>query len=236
VVKKIVWDQFGLELGMDQTSSIPHDAEYLTTHQIARMLGVTMRSVQLMVNKGVLSGWRTKGGHRRILKESFDRWVASREGTDANAISGAVPANFLAARGEVGGGNTVLLIEDSVYFQNLVTALFTDRFSDKKLHLASDGIVGLAMAGQLQPDVLIVDILLPGIDGASLINSLRSHAFFARTQILVLTSLNEQQLQQYSFALKGVAVVHKSRMVADLPPMLERMLGLTDHLNTLSQA
>jgi CheY-like chemotaxis protein len=33
--------------------------------------------------------------------------------------------------------------------------------------VADDGIAGLAMAGQLQPEVLIVDILLPGIDGGT---------------------------------------------------------------------
>lgn len=38
------------------------------------------------------------------------------------------------------------------------------RLSQPDLHVADDGIVGLATAGELQPDVLIVDILLPGID------------------------------------------------------------------------
>ena len=42
-----------------------------------------------------------------------------------------------------------------------------------------DGIAGLALYGRLQPQVLIVDILLPGIDGATLITSLRSHPQFA---------------------------------------------------------
>jgi len=42
---------------------------------------------------------------------------------------------------------------------------------------------GLALYGQLQPQVLIVDILLPGIDGATLITSLRSHAQFAHSHL-----------------------------------------------------
>ena len=49
------------------------------------------------------------------------------------------------------------------------------------------------MAGQLQPDVLIVDILLPGIDGATLITSLRSHPQFAHSRLIVITSLDEPQ-------------------------------------------
>jgi len=201
------------------------DAEYLTTYQVANLIGVTVRSVQLMVNRGELRGWRTPGGHRRIHKDSLDRWMAFRRGT--GGIDRSAPTPVASLQTPVRTSKTVLLIEDSVYFQNLVTSLLSDSFDGLNLQMASDGVVGLAMAGQLQPDVLIVDILLPGIDGATLITSLRSHAFFARTQLIVLTSLTAQQLEQYRFALKGVAVVHKPQMVAELPPLLGHMLGLT---------
>jgi CheY-like chemotaxis protein len=74
----------------------------------------------------------------------------------------------------------VLLIEDSTHFQNLISLLLRQKFPDVELRTANDGIVGLAMAGEFQPDVLMVDILLPGIDGATLITSLRSHPQFRR--------------------------------------------------------
>jgi CheY-like chemotaxis protein len=117
-----------------------------------------------------------------------------------------------------------LLIEDSVHYQNLVSLLVRDQFPDVVLKVADDGIVGLAMAGQLQPDVLIVDILLPGIDGATLIASLRSHAQFKRSRLIVLTSLDEAQRAPYAFALQDVPVVHKSQLVTHLPSLLQSML------------
>ena len=200
------------------------DAEYLTTYQVAHLIGVTVRSVQMMVNRGELRGWRTPGGHRRIHKESLDRWLAFHK--VANDNTKVAQRSTLANSAPGKRGKTVLLIEDSVYFQNLVSLLFAEFFSDLDLQLASDGVVGLAMAGQLQPDVLIVDILLPGINGATLITSLRSNAFFARTQLIVLTSLSEEQLKPYQFALKGVAVVHKPQMMNELPPILMKMLGM----------
>ena len=91
--------------------------------------------------------------------------------------------------------------------------------------MAPDGIVGLAMYGQLQPDLLIVDILLPGIDGATLITSLRSQPQFARSQLIVVTSLDEAQRAPYAFALGGVPVVHKPRLVMELPALLEQALA-----------
>jgi CheY-like chemotaxis protein len=72
--------------------------------------------------------------------------------------------------------------------------------------------------------VLIVDILLPGIDGATLIMSLRSHPQFAASRLIVITSLDEAELAPYRFALEGVTVVHKSRLVAELPLRLAEAL------------
>jgi len=73
--------------------------------------------------------------------------------------------------------------------------------------------------------VLIVDILLPGIDGATLITSLRSQAQFAQSKLIVVTSLDEEQRAPYAFALTGVPVVHKPNLVRDLPPLLREALA-----------
>ena len=97
-------------------------------------------------------------------------------------------------------------------------------FPQVDLHVADDGIDGLVMAGRLEPDVLIVDILLPGIDGATLITTLRSHPQFARSRLIVVTSLDEQQREPYAFALQGVTVIHKPQLVAELPAALAQTL------------
>ncbi|MET0519849.1 MAG: response regulator, partial [Burkholderiaceae bacterium] len=109
-------------------------------------------------------------------------------------------------------------------YQNLVSLLLGQQFPQLELHIASDGIVGLAMYGQLQPDLLIVDILLPGIDGATLITSLRSQPQFAHSKLIVVTSLDAERREPYAFALQGLPVVHKPQLVMELPPLLEQAL------------
>ena len=178
------------------------------------MLGLAVRSVQLMVDRGDLTAWKTPGGHRRISRASIEAWARQRGGVKAAAGAGAPSVR-----------PKVLLIEDSVHYQNLVSLLISQQFPQVDLHTAPDGIVGLAMYGKLQPDLLIVDILLPGIDGATLITSLRSQPQFARSRLIVVTSLDEEQRKPYAFALGGVPVVHKPRLVMELPPLLTAALG-----------
>jgi excisionase family DNA binding protein len=203
-----------------------------TTVEVARRLGMAVRSVQLMVDRGELEAWRTPGGHRRIRPESVDRWLALRghgaaTRPPAQAAAGAEPA-LARARSDTGGGAAsaprVLLIEDSRHFQNLVTLLLRSRFPHVELHVADDGIAGLGMAGKLEPEVLLVDILLPGIDGATLITGLRSNPGFAHSRLVVVTSLEAEALAPYAFVLEGLPVIHKPRLAVELPALLAQML------------
>lgn len=50
---------------------------YCTTAEAARSLGVSIRTIQLWVDGGVLAAWKTVGGHRRILLDSVERFRAS---------------------------------------------------------------------------------------------------------------------------------------------------------------
>jgi excisionase family DNA binding protein len=215
-----------------------------TTREVAQMLGMAVRSVQMMVDRGELEAWKTPGGHRRISRLSVDRWRSSRgmlpAGGEQAPAPGPVPAPAAGAakpgeppqaappaptrRATDSTIPRVLLIEDSVHYQNLVSLLLRQQFPGVQLHIADDGIAGLALAGQLRPHVLVVDILLPGIDGGTLITSLRSHPQFASTKLIVVTSLGEVQREPYAFALAGVPVVHKPRLVIDLPPLLRSYL------------
>lgn len=215
------------------SSTLP---DHYTTLEVAKMLGMAVRSVQLMVDRNELEAWKTPGGHRRISRASVEQWISARGHTGADVVGSPlatgpaavspVRANKTAVKSAL-GMQQILLIEDSIHFQNLVGLIVQQHFPGVVLHVANDGIAGLAMYGQTQPDVLIVDILLPGIDGATLITALRSQPQFARSHLIVVTSLDAEQREPYAFALQGVKVIHKPRLVAELPAALAECLPST---------
>ena len=53
---------------------------HYSTLEVARLLGMAVRSVQMMVDRGELQAWKTPGGHRRISRESVQRWREARQG------------------------------------------------------------------------------------------------------------------------------------------------------------
>lgn len=204
-------------------ATFPFPAGDCSTIEAARLLGTAVRSVQMMADRGDLHAWKTPGGHRRISRASVDRWLAARPSHAPGADAAGTPfraAPRVAVDPHPRRGLCVLLIVDSAHDQNLVSLLVRQQLPDTDLHVADDGIAGLAMAGRLDPDVLLVDLLLPGIVSTTLITSLRSHPQFQRSRLIVLTSLDETQREGLAFALEGVPVVHKTRLVAELPTLL----------------
>lgn len=201
----------------------------LTTREVAKLLGLAVRSVQLMVDRGELQAWKTSGGHRRIARDSVTQWLAQRPG---NGVGLPRPAHAptpsqVGARRRVTDSRqpTVVLIEDSGHFQGVIKLMLQRSHPQVSLHVASDAMVGLALCGAVRPDVLMVDLLLPGIDGATLIGSLRSQKHFAGLQLMVVTSLDASQREPYAFALEGIPVVEKKDLARGLGPVLTQQLA-----------
>ena len=215
---------------MNKASDSPDPDTDYSTRDVAALLGLAVRSVQLMVDRGELQAWKTPGGHRRIDRASVEAFLQGREGHGKKRSAGRTAADAAVAAGstESSGKAKVLIIEDSKHYQKLASMLLRNDFPELEIFVADDGFAGLAMAGQLRPALLIVDILLPGMDGATLIASLRSHAQFADSRLIVLTSLDETDLAPYMFALADVPIVHKPRMVTDLPQRIRELLEQRD--------
>lgn len=51
---------------------------FCSTAEAAKMLGVSVKTVQAWVDKGALVAWKTVGGHRRVLLESIAQLKAAR--------------------------------------------------------------------------------------------------------------------------------------------------------------
>jgi len=81
---------------------------------------------------------------------------------------------------------TVLVIEDNE--QNLYLTRFMLEQQGYRVESALDGPAGIAAALRLQPDMILLDIQLPGMDGHEVARRLRSHPALDRTPIVAVTS------------------------------------------------
>ncbi len=84
-------------------------------------------------------------------------------------------------------GEKILVIDDEQSVRNLVAAYLTPE--GYEVHTAADGPSGLQAARTLKPDVIVLDILLPGMDGIELLARLRRES---DVYVIMLTAKAEE--------------------------------------------
>ena len=82
---------------------------------------------------------------------------------------------------------TILVVDDEPNILNIVTAYL--RAEGYTIHTASDGLSGLKAARTLKPDLLILDLMLPGMDGIELLSQLRRESDM---YVILLTAKSEE--------------------------------------------
>jgi PAS domain S-box-containing protein len=117
--------------------------------------------------------------------------------------------------------NTVLVIDDDPTARDLMRRFFAQEGYDTVT--AADGDEGLRLARQLRPDLITLDVVMPKLDGWSVLQALRQDASLAATPVVMLSIVDEQQK---GFALGAadylVKPVERERLRAILARFRER--------------
>jgi len=114
----------------------------------------------------------------------------------------------------------VLLIEDDGETAEEITAELTDRGFE--VEWSSNGLDGLDKARALRPDAMIVDRLLPGMDGLTVIEVLRKDQ--VRTPVLVLSALGAVDDRVRGLRMGGDDYLTKPFAVVELIARIEALL------------
>lgn len=158
------------------------DTEFLSTRQAALRLGVSLGTVQNMVESGALDAWKTAGGHRRIPATSVEAMLARRKSQSTSP--------------ETVASLDILIAEDDPILQKLYQATFERWNLPLQLRIVDNSFEGLLQVGQRMPDVLIADLMMPGMDGFEMIRRLRANPDLAAMDIVVISAIDSAEIAQ----------------------------------------
>ncbi|WP_324781119.1 response regulator [Thiobacillus sedimenti] len=187
--------------------SEPKRATYYTTREAARKIGVSLTTIQLWVESGVLSAWKTAGGHRRIPSDAVDAMLAGQR----------------AAEGHAAPAHSVLIVEDEPVLRELYRIKFAEWKLAATLHLAQDGFDGLVMFGKYAPQLVIADLVMPGMDGFEMIRRLTQITEGAPA-IVVVTALSAAEIDAHGGLPASIPVYSKPAPLGVLRHIVERTL------------
>ena len=116
----------------------------------------------------------------------------------------------------------VLLVEDSEPFRRLVVIMLQQGGQYRVVAEATDGLEAVRKAEELQPDVVLMDIGLPKMNGIQSARLIRQKA--PKCKIVFLTQQSAVYVVQDAIQLGALGYVHKSRTANDLVPAIEAAL------------
>lgn len=170
-------------------------SEYLTTREAAAILGVALRTAQLWVESGTLKAWKTAGGHRRITRESVDELLAKQ----ASAMSD-VPAPANSAE-----PFHILVVDDDTLMREIMVTEIRSWNLPITVSSAEDGFAALLCIGETRPDLLVTDLVMPGMDGYRMIRHLRARPEARLIDVIVISGHDTDD------------VIRSGQLPADIP-------------------
>ena len=122
--------------------------DWLTLGQAAKYLGVAQSTIRKWSDQGRLPAFYTPGGHRRYRRRDLDAFVSG-SGSSAGA--------------RVRGTPVVLIVDDDPRIREFVRVnLEMDGYAVREAGSAEEGLAALE---EEPPDLILLDVMMPGVDG-----------------------------------------------------------------------
>ncbi len=198
-----------------------NDDKTLTTREAGVLLGVSLRTVQLWVEAGVLNAWKTQGGHRRISMESVEQVLAERDN-----ISNLKWNKRQNQSGSQHKGNVlnVLIAEDNEVYRDLLEFYFNNLNVPVNQTFVSEGLECMISLGKLLPDIIITDLNMPKISGFDLIRHLASCETYDNVEIIALTGLTQADVDEKGGLPERVKVFFKPFSFKQLEVIVDELV------------
>ena len=170
--------------------------DYCGTTYAAKLLGLSVGTIQTLVEKNELQAWKTQGGHRRISMQSI------RDYQRRHHMSSVIPENRH-------NRLKVLLVEDDDVTREMMRDFCGRCDIPVDCTAMASGLEALIDISSIMPDVLIADLNMPGVDGFELLRTLRQNPTFNRITYLVISALSAEEVESRGSLPEGTIFVAK---------------------------
>lgn len=159
------------------TASDFRSDDYCGTTYAAKLLGLSVATVQSLVEKGEIDAWKTLGGHRRLSLKAINAYL--QKNSPQLAPADPDPRSRL----------SVLVVEDDEHARELYKAQFEEWDLAMDCSFMPSALEALMDIATMRPDLLITDLNMPGVDGMEMLRALKRNQQLAAMQILVISGL-----------------------------------------------
>jgi excisionase family DNA binding protein len=196
--------------GLGQSGVDERMKTVFTTGEAAKICKVSQQTIIRCFDNGQLKGFRVPGSRfRRIPREALYKFMKDN----------GIPTDALES-----GKRKVLLVDDDVELVELMTKVLEEdgRF---EVRVATTGFDAGMMVKEYRPDLIVLDVMLPDINGREVCHRVRDDKTLEDVRILCISGMIEEERIQ-ELKLSGADdFLHKP---FDIEELIDRMCGLLE--------
>jgi len=183
----------------------------LTTFQIANMLGVSDQSVSNWIDAGQLPAERTPGGHRRVEPDDLIEFLKQQEMRIPDELDVAP--------------TTILSVDDDTDVAEWIAKTLGENRPDFRVLTAHDGFDAGKIITTERPDLVILDLYMPGLDGFEVCRRIKSDPQTQSIKVVAATAHPSAQAEQAITDAGAEAYLTKPLEGDNLVSLVRDLLG-----------
>jgi len=157
-------------------------AKNLSTFAIAEMLQVDPGSVANWIDQGLLQAHRTPGGHRRVVVANLIKFLREHKMPVPPEL-GTTPIR-------------ILVVDDEEALAKMVAKAIRSQNPDYEITEANDGFRAGTLIATIKPDVVILDLRMPGVDGYEVCRMIKGQKDTAHAEVIAMTAFPSSESEK----------------------------------------
>ena len=180
-----------------------------STSEVAKYCHVTADTIRKWAEAGRIRVFKTPGGHRRIRREDLLKFLRE---------------NNIPIHEDLGNaGFRILIVDDEKAVASLIRRFLERSQSPFEIEVAMDGYDAGHLVASFKPDVVFLDLRLPGLDGFEVCRRIKSNPEHAGTKVIAITGYYDNDVAQRVIGLGAVMCLQKPFTPDDLRRALAKV-------------
>ena len=155
----------------------------LSVGQVAEICRVSKKTVLNWIYDGCMKAFTTYGGHYRIWPANVKKFL--------NSTGMDIPFDYVDDR-----TTQILIIDDDPTFSDILKTAIVAELPEVDVATTDDGYEGLMLIGELRPQLVILDIKMPKLDGFQVLELLKNRQAEHELKVLVITGFLDQETRE----------------------------------------